>query len=96
MISKPELEALRGIRIHALLGVPDKGRDITIKCPFHSEHTPSFVLYENGGYYCFGCKATGQNCIDFTMALGFTFEQTIEELRKLCRGRLDQMGKLST
>lgn len=29
-------------------------------CPFHSERTPSFFVdYEEGLYYCFGCKASG-------------------------------------
>lgn len=29
-------------------------------CPFHSERTPSFFVdYEEGLYYCFGCKSSG-------------------------------------
>ena len=28
-------------------------------CPFHSEDTPSFFVYEDFGYYCFGCDAHG-------------------------------------
>lgn len=27
-------------------------------CPFHSERTPSFHLYQNG-FYCFGCSEAG-------------------------------------
>jgi len=28
-------------------------------CPFHSEKDPSFVVYPDGGYHCFGCRAHG-------------------------------------
>jgi putative DNA primase/helicase len=28
-------------------------------CPFHAETTPSFAVYDDGGYYCHGCKASG-------------------------------------
>jgi hypothetical protein len=28
-------------------------------CPFHTEKTPSFVVYDDGSYHCFGCSAHG-------------------------------------
>jgi hypothetical protein len=28
-------------------------------CPFHTETKPSFVVYEDGGYYCHGCHVHG-------------------------------------
>lgn len=28
-------------------------------CPFHDEKTPSFRIFKDGGYYCFGCQAHG-------------------------------------
>ena len=38
-------------------------------CPFHSERTPSFMVYpETQSYYCFGCGAAG-DVIKFTMEM---------------------------
>src|SRR4029077_8656558 len=28
-------------------------------CPFHAEKTPSFYVYDDGHYHCFGCQAHG-------------------------------------
>jgi hypothetical protein len=37
--------------------VPDRvGK---VRCPFHRDRTPSLQLYEDGGFYCFGCKRGG-------------------------------------
>ena len=42
-----------------------RGRTHTGLCPFHSEKTPSFVVYpETQSFYCFGCGAGG-NVITF-------------------------------
>lgn len=36
------------------------GRNLSGLCPFHSEKSPSFVVYpENNSFYCFGCGAGG-------------------------------------
>ena len=38
-------------------------------CPFHSERSPSFMVYpETQSYYCFGCGAGG-DVIKFTMEM---------------------------
>jgi hypothetical protein len=29
------------------------------RCPFHREKDPSFVVYSDGSYHCFGCRAHG-------------------------------------
>lgn len=41
------------------------GSNMVGLCPFHSEDTPSLVVYpDNGSFYCFGC-ATGGDVITF-------------------------------
>ena len=43
------------------------GRTYKCLCPFHSERTPSMVVYpESNSFYCFGCGAGGDT-ITFIM-----------------------------
>lgn len=51
-----------------------------IACPFHNERTASLKLYDDGGWYCFGCHAGGSS-IDFVSKL---FEVTpLEAVRRM-------------
>ena len=43
------------------------GRNLVGRCPFHSEKTPSFTVFEDN-YHCFGCSAGG-DVITFTMQI---------------------------
>ena len=45
------------------------GRNLTGLCPFHSEKTPSMVVYNDSqSFYCFGCGAGG-DVISFIMRI---------------------------
>lgn len=35
------------------------GLKLVCCCPFHHESTPSFAVFENGGYHCKGCGVSG-------------------------------------
>ena len=49
-------------------------------CPFHGEKTPSFYVYDDGHYHCFGCGAHG-DAIGFVMqAEGAGFMEAVERL----------------
>ena len=41
------------------------GSKFRVACPFHDERNPSFYIYPNGSWHCFGCSAHGNNAIDF-------------------------------
>lgn len=49
-------------------------------CPFHEEKTPSFHVYADGHYHCYGCGAHG-TAISFVMdADGLEFPEAVEAL----------------
>lgn len=81
-LSESELQQIREIRIHKILGVQDNGRRISMKCPFHQERTPSFTLYPENNFYCFGCNVSGRGAIDFCTKLGYSFQDSLKELVK--------------
>ena len=52
-------------------------------CPFHEEKTPSFHVYADGHFHCYGCGAHGTP-IGFLMdADGLTFPEAVEALASL-------------
>lgn len=81
-LTDQELDVLRNISVHDLFGVPRSSQKLNFKCPFHRERTPSFFIFPDNHTHCFGCGKTTFNAIDFTMALGYTFDEAITELQK--------------
>ena len=46
--------------ISSYITLEKSGANLRARCPFHNEKTPSFfVSPSRGGYYCFGCAASG-------------------------------------
>ncbi len=82
MTDEKELEKLRNISIKRILGRQEDGRRIQILCPnpLHRERTPSFTIFEDNHYNCFGCGINGRGAIDFLLALGATFQEAVKEL----------------
>jgi DNA primase len=59
------------------------GRNWKGCCPFHSEKTPSFVVYDDG-YHCYGCGAHG-DAIGFVMhSQGASFIEAVQQLAAEC------------
>lgn len=81
-MTKDNLEEIRQVHITTILGVQQKGRRVVIRCPIHNEKSGSMVIYPDGSYYCFGCQAHGSNAIDFLMAMGASFVEAVEEIKK--------------
>ena len=78
---KLDIQRYREISITKILGIKDTGRRVSAKCPFHSERSPSFNIYPDGSYHCFGCGKNGANAIDFCKDLGYSFSESLLELK---------------
>lgn len=51
-------------------------------CPFHNEKSPSFFIYKDNWYHCFGCQAHG-HFIDFVMKKNnVTFREALEDIHR--------------
>ncbi len=55
--------------ISSYVSLKKAGSNFTGLCPFHSEKTPSFTVFQKtDNYYCFGCEASG-DVITFIMKM---------------------------
>ena len=51
-------------------------------CPFHEEKTPSFFIFPDNHFYCFGCQEHG-SAIDFLMKTkNLDFVSAVKELQR--------------
>ena len=67
-MERSDLTRIKAIRIQdiANLKFQRAGKYLKACCPFHHETTPSFVVYPDNHFHCFGCQAHG-SVIDFVM-----------------------------
>ncbi|MGI4946211.1 MAG: DNA primase [Janthinobacterium lividum] len=73
--ARTPLSALVGRRVK----LSKSGRNWKGCCPFHSEKSPSFYVYDDG-FHCFGCGAHG-DAISFLMqTAGASFPEAVEQL----------------
>lgn len=81
-MDKEHLNKIRAVKITTVLGIQDDGRKHFIRCPLHGDRTPSFVIYPDNSWCCFGCNQTGQNAIDLLVAMGGSFIEAVKELER--------------
>ena len=85
MLTEEEIELLRQIKIHRVLGIIENGRRNAICCPLPNhryDKTPSFTIYPDGSYYCYGCKKKGRGALDFCIDMGYSFKEALSEVIK--------------
>src|SRR5262249_18218792 len=67
--------------LSAYVALRKTGRNYVGLCPFHSEHTPSFSVNEEGGFFhCFGCGVGGNIFTFLTRIEGISFPEAVRRL----------------
>lgn len=56
------------------------GRQHVALCPFHKEKTPSFHIFADNCFKCFGCGASGDSFTFVQKLKGFDFKQAVDYL----------------
>ncbi len=79
--SQEQIQRVRDMSIRSALDIKSGRRRVMIKCPMpeHRDSSPSFLLDEDNGFYCFGCGARGSGFIDLLTSLGFKFQDIMNE-----------------
>src|SRR5262245_8583051 len=67
--------------ISAYVALRKAGRNYVGLCPFHSEHTPSFSVNDEGGFFhCFGCGVGGNVFTFLTRIENISFPEAVRRL----------------
>lgn len=68
------------------------GRAYRGLCPFHGEKSPSFHVWPDGHFFCFGCQASGDAIGFVQRLLGKPFLETVRDLAAELGIELDQVA----
>jgi len=79
-LTKEELNIVREISIKKICGIENKRGKVNVRCVFHQDKTPSLLIDDNNGYYCFGCGKKGKGALSFVMDMGIRFDDALKEL----------------
>lgn len=83
-IGEEEIEQAKQVPLETL--IPDlklKSGKLIRCCPFHDEKTPSFTVFNNNHYHCFGCGEHGDPITWVMKSQHINFIQAIKYLIKL-------------
>lgn len=62
------------------LNLIKKNGNYTCLCPFHNEKTPSFYIYPNGNFKCFGCSESGDIFSFIMKRYGLKFNEAAKKI----------------
>lgn len=64
------------------LEIRQRGRHYVGRCPFHQDKMPSFIIFPDGGWKCFGCQESGDSVALVAKALNL---RPLEAARQIAR-----------
>lgn len=83
-IGEPEIEMARQIPLENLISdLKLKSGKLVRCCPFHEERTPSFTVFKDNHYYCFGCGERGDSIDYIRKTQNLSFIEAIKYLLKM-------------
>ena len=79
--TEEDKQKVRDISIAHALSLNMHREKMMICCPMpnHNDSSPSFLLDDENGYYCFGCNVQGRGFIDFLTDMGEDFNTIMKE-----------------
>lgn len=82
-VSEEEVLLANSISVKSFISTKirrSNNKEMTL-CPFHTEKTGSFVIFDDNSWRCFGCQVHGGGAIDFIKKLyGYGFIQAVKFL----------------
>lgn len=83
-LTEKDLNLARSVPVSAIFSsLKQRGAILLGCCPFHEEKTPSFTVFKDNHFHCFGCGEHG-DVIDFVMKLNkLNFVEAVKYLLKL-------------
>lgn len=83
-ISSELIQRCRDYPMENLIEIVRHGSPKFGMCKLHNDKDPSFAIYDDNSWHCFGCKKTGQNAIDYIMARdNISFMQAIIKIKEM-------------
>lgn len=81
-VTHEEIELAKNVPITSLLSgkVKKSGKRYMTLCPLHTEDTPSFVIYPNNRFHCFGCNESGDSITLARKLYGLDFIDAVKRL----------------
>src|SRR3989344_543208 len=83
-VSEGDIILARGVPIPSLLNIKWRrsGEVVMTKCPLHPDKTPSFAVYSDNHFHCFGCDAHGDVITLVQRLHGLSFIDAVRYINK--------------
>lgn len=83
-VSEADIIQARDMPLTSLLKIKQRlsGQVVMAHCPLHLDVTPSFAIYSDNHYHCFGCNAHGDPITLIQRTCGLSFVAAVEHLNQ--------------
>ena len=83
-VSEADIILARGVPIPSLLNIKWRrsGQQVQTLCPLHPDKTPSFTIYGDNHWHCFGCNAHGDVITLVQRLHGLSFVDAVRYINK--------------